>query len=157
MPASNALYAAVLESNEYVFDNGFQHWLEGLRNYQRMREAGYLGGYKMHLSAHPDDAEAIASLALPLLRGLGVYHKIVPSPQRYALMNSSPQKGKFITIYSGPSLDTFTRVLAKLEAALVTSRTRPGPRPALRVGSGLESKIGTTGHLSYFVIDDFER
>ena len=155
--ASNSLYAAVAGNTEYYPGGRFRHWGPGSMDYQEMAEFGFPGGYKMHLSAHPDDAEKIAGLTLPLLRDMRIYHKIVSSPHDYEHLNSGSQQGKFITIYSGPMRDKFLNVVKNLDPLLLMSRTRPGAHPGVRIGGGLETRIGTTGHLTYFVIDDFRK
>lgn len=157
MTASNRLFAAIEGNSDYFRDGRFHHWIPGAMSYEGMAKAGFPGGYKMHVSAHQDDAETIAGLVLPLLRELNIYHKIASSPHEYEMLNSGRQQGKFITVYCGPLMDTFTGAVNRLDAVLATSRTRPGARPSLRLGQGYEKKIGTTGHLSYFEIDDFQK
>lgn len=155
--ASNSLYAAIAGNTEYYPSGCFRQWGPGSQDYHAMAEFGFPGGYKMHLSAHPEDAQRIAELVLPLLRDMKIHHKIVSSPLDYEALNSGRQQGKFITIYCGPSMDTFLSVVKNLDPLLIMSRTRPGAHPGIRIGGGLETRIGTTGHLTYFVIDDFRR
>jgi hypothetical protein len=155
--ASNRPFSAIAGNDEYFRNGRFQHWGPGSEQFERMADLGFPGGYKMHLSAHPDDAEKIAELVLPLLRDMNIHHKIVPSPHDYEELNAGTQQGKFITIYCGPSMETFLSVVKNLDPLLIMSRTRPGPTPTLRIGGGHESPIGTTGHLTYFAIDDFRK
>ncbi|MET0527138.1 MAG: hypothetical protein ABW003_02120 [Microvirga sp.] len=155
--ASNSPYAAINGNSEYYSSGVFSQWGPGSQSYQKMADVGFPGGYKMHLSAHLDDAEQVAGLVLPLLRDMKIHHKIVTSPHNYERLNSGKQQGKFITIYCGPSMDTFLSIVKNLDPLLMMSRTRPGPQPSIRIGGGLETRIGTTGHLTYFAIDDFRR
>jgi hypothetical protein len=155
--ASNRPYSAIDGNGEYYPSGVFSQWGPGAHDYQKMANLGFAGGYKMHLSSHLDDAEKIAGLSLPLLRDMKIFHKVVTSPHNYEQLNTGTQQGKFITIYCGPSMETFLFVVKNLDPLLVMSRTRPGPRPSLRIGGGYETRIGTTGHLTYFAIEDFRK
>ncbi|MFC4615959.1 hypothetical protein ACFO3K_14625 [Cellulomonas algicola] len=55
-------------------------------------------GWKLHVSATPESAAATAEAVLPVLRRMGVNHKVVGSPEQLASMGGG-QQGKFITIY----------------------------------------------------------
>ena len=163
MAASSGLYRAIHGDPDYehVVNDGrptrFHDWVRGRQVYAQWVGLGFKGGYKLHVSSHPDDAEAVASLLLPRLRAMNTYHKIVSSPRQYELINEGSQQGKFITVYCGPVMETFQNAIRSLDRALELSRTRPGPRPGLRHGTGAETPIGQTGHLTYYTIEDFSR
>ncbi|HVV53029.1 MAG TPA: DUF4157 domain-containing protein, partial [Polyangia bacterium] len=55
-------------------------------------------GWKVHVSADAASAHAVADTVLPLLRKMGVNHKVVGTVQALERM-SGTQAGKFITIY----------------------------------------------------------
>jgi len=60
------------------------------------------GGYKLHLSVAPEDAERVARHVLPVLQDLRMDHKVVFPVAAYVAMNEGDQRGKFITVYPGP-------------------------------------------------------
>jgi hypothetical protein len=114
-------------------------------------------GFKLHVSVHPDDAEPLARLALPLLRQLHVHHKVVRSPADYERMDRGTQRGKFITVYPGPG-GVAQRVVNALDAALVGRRLRIGPLPATRQSRHAEHEIpvGQSGMISSYWCGDYE-
>ena len=63
------------------------------------------GGWKLHVSARPDQAEIIARIVLPILRRLTVPHKVVATLEEYERFNRTRQAGKFITIYTRSTAD----------------------------------------------------
>src|SRR5215468_9479343 len=58
------------------------------------------GGWKMHISARPEQAEIVARIALPILRNMQVPHKVVATLEEYERFNRSRQAGKFISVYT---------------------------------------------------------
>ena len=145
------------DHGEYIFSDGFMHWLPGYTQYQEMR-AYFTGGYKIHLSADPDEAKQFAAAMLPLLRDMGLYHKIVPDRPRYDSMNRGRQQGKFVTVYSGPLQDKFLRVTKELDAVLCANRFTPGPTPSERLGGHArqEQAVGLSRTIFYTTSPDFE-
>jgi hypothetical protein len=152
----SALFKAIENRDDYVFMSGFHHWVPGAVAYERMKTL-FPGGYKLHLSADQMEAERVADAVLPLLRDLNVYHKIIPGPERYAQMNTGRQRGKFITIYSGPAMETFTRVVNTLDPILSQRRFLAGPRPLVRLAAEPteETRIGRSGLLTYLTLSNF--
>jgi len=55
-------------------------------------------GWKLHVSADPSRSYEVADRVLPMLREMGVPHKVMTDPAAYAQMTGG-QAGKFITIY----------------------------------------------------------
>src|SRR5262247_4280031 len=79
------------EALGYTRDRVFMEWnTRGIQG----------GGWKMHISARPEQAEIVARIALPILRRLGVPHKVVATLPEYERFNRTRQAGKFITIYT---------------------------------------------------------
>jgi hypothetical protein len=145
------------DHDEYLFSEGFMHWLPGYRQYQRMREF-FAGGYKIHLSADPSQAGLVAEAMLPLIRHQQIYHKVIPDWPRYESMNRGPQRGKFITIYSGPLLDTFLSVTKEFDAVLCAHHFTPGPTPRERLAGHEreEQVVGLSRMIFYTTSPDFE-
>ena len=57
-------------------------------------------GWKIHIGTTPRHAEAMLALCLPVIRRLGIGHKVVSSPTDFdAFEHDAGQKGKLITIY----------------------------------------------------------
>ena len=115
------------------------------------------GGYKLHVSVDPDDAERVAHFALPLLQSLRVSHKVVYPLSAYGTMNACAQRGKFITIYPGPAQNNFALVADALDASLIDMNARPGPRVLDRQAaySCVEQRYGQSGLLSYVVVASY--
>ncbi len=112
-------------------------------------------GFKLHISVHEDDADALARIALPTLRLLHVHHKVVKDVETYRELNRGNQRGKFITIYpggAGPS----QRVLDTLDATV--DRFRRGPSPATRQSRHRthEIRVGNSGLFSTYWCQDYE-
>ena len=57
-------------------------------------------GYKIHVSVVPEDAEIVARSVLPALRRLRIAHKVVRNLERYRILLTGSQQGKFITKYT---------------------------------------------------------
>jgi hypothetical protein len=110
-----------------------------------------LVGFKLHISAHPDDADVLARVVLPTLRVLHVHHKVVRSEAAYVRLNVGSQRGKFITIYPGPARSA-QRVLDTLDPTLVARGFRPGPVPTTRQSGHREHEIrvGDSGLVSCY-------
>jgi hypothetical protein len=84
---------------------------------------------KYHISADLDSAAGVAAAALPVLRDLRVYHKLVRSRSLLAALQAGNQAGKFITVYTPVSLPLNTFV-ERVGAALAAV---PGLRPSPRI------------------------
>ena len=155
------MYEAVRGRTDYASGNTkFHHWLRGLENYEEWRKSlpMWAGGYKTHISVEPTAGPRAANLILPFLRDLNVYHKIVSGPNEYADLNGGSQRGKFITIYSGPSLNRFTELVGVLDPFQLQHKIPPGPRPLVRTGAGRgqeERRVGLSGLISYITTPDY--
>jgi hypothetical protein len=118
----------------------------------------WAGGYKLHVSVEPSSDQRAAMMILPFLRGLNVHHKIVSGPAEYAALNAGRQRGKFITIYSGPLLNRFTELVGALDPFLIQANLPPGPRPLARLGAAqgqVERAIGRSGLITYITTPDY--
>ena len=73
-------------------------------------------GWKLHVSATSASAGAVAEVALPMLRRMGVAHKVVGSTELLATMRGT-QAGKFITIYAASAAEA-KAIAAALDSAL---------------------------------------
>ena len=159
--SGNTIGARVIESNGcfgpealgYRRDRVFMTWstddLEG-------------GGWKLHVSARPEQAEIVARIALPILRRLGVPHKVVATLEEYERFNQTQQAGKFITIYTR-STEEARETVDALEAELKTYRDfaglQPGPLPTSRDAGHKETEIplSGSGFISVRFRDDYSR
>lgn len=56
-------------------------------------------GYKLRITAQPQEARDVAKAVLKSLRHMGEFHKVVPTVEKLQGMQGSSQEGKFITIY----------------------------------------------------------
>jgi len=114
-------------------------------------------GFKLHISVHPGDADALARLALPTLRLLHVHHKVVRSQMDYDRMERGSQRGKLITVYPGPAR-LAQRVVDTLDITLVTRRFRKGPVPTTRQSGHAtqEIRVGQSGMISSYWCSDYE-
>lgn len=56
-------------------------------------------GYKIRVSARPEEAREVAKAVLKPLRKMSEFHKVVPNAEKLQGMQGSPQEGKFISIY----------------------------------------------------------
>jgi len=83
------------------------------------------GGYKLHLSVDPEDAERVAQHVLPVLQDLRVDHKVVFPVTAYVAMNEGEQRGKFITVYPGPGFATFTSLVGTVDRLLMAIAAKP--------------------------------
>ena len=113
---------------------------------------GQRQGYKIHVSAHPSQAGAVAQAVLPLFRQTsnddnplgGVYHK-VSDLKPYTLDENEIQRGKFITIYAKDE-----EQLKLIAAAVEKSLTESGIT-SQQHGGGLgpgDVKLGTSDLMS---------
>lgn len=118
------------------------------------------GGWKMHITARPEQAEIVARIALPILRRLQVPHKVVASLAEYERFNQGRQAGKFITIYNRDRTDA-DNVLKLVDGELSTYRDfgglRPGPLPTSRDAGHNETEIviGGSGFISVLYRADY--
>ena len=99
----------------------------------------------------------MARAALPALQSRNLDHKFVLPLSAYISMNAGEQQGKFITIYPGPMMDTFTRLIGALDTLLLAMDARPGPQPSDRQSehTRLEQRIARSGLLFYVVSTNY--
>lgn len=111
-------------------------------------------GFKLHISVHEDEADALARVALPTLRLLHVHHKVVKDVETYRRMNRGDQRGKFITVYPGGARPS-QRVLDTLDATV--DRFRRGPSPTTRQSDHMthEIRVGNSGLFSTYWCRDY--
>jgi hypothetical protein len=120
------------------------------------------GGWKLHISAQPEQAEIVARIALPILRGIGVPHKVVVTLEDYERFNRTNQAGKFITIYSRSTQEA-QQVLEAVDTELEMYREfgglRPGPLPTSRDAGHKETEIPLSGSGFFSVLfrEDYSR
>ena len=137
----------------------FLYWMPVLSVVGSIVRHPFPGGYKVHVSVDPADAERVARVLLPELQRTRLSHKVVYPLSAYAAMNTGDQKGKFITIYAGPVLHGFTDLVNRIDPMLVRMNARPGP-PALNRQLGhaqAEQRIGLSGLLSYVTTPDYRK
>jgi hypothetical protein len=137
----------------YVRDRVFMAWnTDGVEG----------GGWKLHVSARPDQAEIVARIALPILRRLGVPHKVVVNLEEYERFNRTNQRGKFITVYTRGT-DDARQTIDALEAELGMYRELgglvPGPLPTSRDAGHQETEIplSGSGFISLLFREDYSR
>jgi hypothetical protein len=128
----------------------------------RVGEQGYAaaGGWKIHVSAHPFNAQRVANLVLPILCNLHVWHKYVNSTTDLAQMTDG-QEGKFITVYPNPdNIDSPTgwrNVVALIRGAFVNANVlQPivmDPRESHYDPDGVKLPVG----ISMRHVEDFTR
>jgi len=120
------------------------------------------GGWKMHVTARPEQAEIVARIALPILRHLGVPHKVVATLEEYERFNRTKQAGKFITIYTR-STDEAKKAHKALETELGMyseyGGLMPGPLPTSRDAGHKETEIplSGSGFISVLFREDYRR
>lgn len=112
------------------------------------------GGYKVHVSVDPSDADRVARRILPELQAWALDHKVYHDVATYRAQNEGDQKGKFITIYPGPVLEGFTRLVNRLDPILLGMKAMPGPAPRARLKNHAETeqRIGLSGLLFYVTV-----
>lgn len=139
---SNASFGPI-ELSYYSVGPGSEWFAKWLPGYPAPRQ-----GYKMHISARPEDAEIVARSVLPVLRRLRVAHKVVRNLDRYRQQIASSQRGKFITIYT-QNAPHAQQVLNAINPELQQLRDfggiRPGPSPTTRESGHRETEIPIGG------------
>jgi hypothetical protein len=120
------------------------------------------GGWKLHITARPEQAEIVARIALPILRRQGVPHKVVADLETYERFNKTSQAGKFITIYTRSTADarqTIDAVEAELEMYAEYGGLQPGPLPTSRDAGHKETEIPLSGSGFFSVLfrEDYSR
>jgi hypothetical protein len=137
----------------YTVDRIFMEWnTRGIQG----------GGWKLHVSARPEQAEIVARIALPILRRRSVPHKVVATLADYERFNATNQRGKFITIYTRSTEDA-RQTINELNAELGTYRDYggllPGPLPTSRDAGHQETEIplSGSGFLSILYREDYSR
>lgn len=136
------------------------YWMPALRDLGKRVEHPWQNGYKLHVTARPSDVEKVAKAVLPLLQQSNLDHKVVYPQSAYEEMCRGDQAGKFITIYPGPVLEGYTRLLGQLDPLLNKLKqggTMPGPIPKDRQkGHAVsELKSGTSGFLWYITTESY--
>jgi hypothetical protein len=94
-------------------------------------------GWKLHISASPEHAGEVADTVLPVLRDMGVAHKIVGNIDNYVNVMTGTQTGKLVTIY--PDSPAQAKAIVDALDPLLASRGLTGP-----VVSG-EMPLGNSG------------
>jgi hypothetical protein len=135
------------------------YWMPILRIQGNVVQHPFQQGYKVHVSVDLGDAERVAIAVLPVLQQLQMSHKVVFPLSAYEGMNRGDQGGKFMTIYPGPVLESFTRLINRLDPELVALNARPGPTPRDRQAGHTreEQRIGLSRMLSYVVSTNYRR
>lgn len=136
------------------------YWKPAVFDLGERVEHPFQNGYKLHVSAQPREAERVARAVLPLLQKANLDHKVVYPLEAYEKMCRGDQAGKFITIYPGPVLEGYTRLLGQLDPflnQLKASGLSPGPVPRDRQQSHTvaENKSGTSGFLWYITTTSY--
>jgi hypothetical protein len=136
------------------------YWKPALRDLGKRVEHPFQSGYKLHVTAWPRDVEKVAKAVLPLLQKANLDHKVVYPQRAYEEMCQGLQAGKFITIYPGPVLEGYTRLLGQLDPLLNQLKQggiSPGPVPRDRQQGHTiaENKSGTSGFLWYITTSSY--
>jgi hypothetical protein len=84
---------------------------------------------KFHVSTEVECAGRLAAVALPILRDMNLYHKIVQSRSKLEQLQAGDSAGKFITIYA-PLYLPQGELVERLGGALAAT---PGLRPSPRI------------------------
>jgi hypothetical protein len=133
------------------------YWMPVLRVAGRVVQHPHAGGYKLHVSVDPADADRVARGVLPLLQSVRVSHKVVYPLSAYGTMNAGEQRGKFITVYAGPTQAGFAMVADALDACLREMKARPGPQALDRLAgyACAERSYGQSGLLSFVIVASY--
>lgn len=97
-------------------------------------------GFRLHVSAVPFSAEAVASVVLPLLVARGAPHLAFPRAEEYEATRAGAQRGKFITVF--PRSDAEAASLARA----IDSALAPLSLPYTPVAG--ERVVGRTGQVT---------
>jgi hypothetical protein len=137
----------------------FLYWIPAVTLIGNRVKHPFQGGYKIHVSADAADADRVARAVLPLLQGKTLDHKVVYPLEAYQRLNTTTQRGKFITIYPGPILHSFAALITALDTLLVDQKARPGPQTLDRMANyeRPESGIGKSGLLYYVTTSDYQK
>ncbi len=136
------------------------YWKPALRDLGKRVEHPFQSGYKLHVTAQPRDAERVAKAVLPALQKANLDHKVVYPQSAYGEMCQGLQAGKFITIYPGPLMDSYTRLLGELDPLLNRLKqggVSPGavPQDRQKGHTVAENKAGTSGFLWYITTNSY--
>lgn len=136
------------------------YWKPALRDLGKRVEHPFQNGYKLHVTVMPRDADRLARAVLPVLQQANLDHKVVFPLNAYEEMCQGEQAGKFITIYPGPLMDSYTRLLGQLDPLLNKLKQagiNPGPIPKDRQKGHTiaENKAGTSGFLWYITTSSY--
>jgi len=133
------------------------YWMPLLRVVGPIVHHPYSGGYKLHVSVDPDDADRVARIALPELQSMRMSHKVIYPLGAYGTMNAGEQRGKFITIYAGPLQRVFAMAADTLDIALGRMNARPGPQALDRqcAHAHAEQRYGQSGLLSFAIVASY--
>lgn len=133
-----------IEFDYYPVGSGSDWFAKWLPGYPAPRQ-----GYKIHISAHPEDAEIVARSVLPVLRRLRVAHKVVRNLDRYRQQIATPQRGKFITVYTrnaSHAQQVLNAINPELQQLRDFGGIRPGPSPTTRESGHQETEILVGGN-----------
>ena len=136
------------------------YWKPALRDLGSSVVHPFQGGYKMHVSVLPRDAEALAHAVLPVLQQANYDHKVVAPLSEYEEFCKTEQAGKFITIYIGPQPTARAALTGQLDpvfAQLRQAGVNPGPTPMDRQQGHqvAEHKSGNSGFLWYITTNSY--
>jgi hypothetical protein len=136
------------------------YWKPALRDLGKRVEHPFQSGYKLHVTVAPRDADKLARAVLPVLQKPNLDHKVVFPLNAYEEMCQGAQAGKFITIYPGPLMDSYIRLVGELDPLfnkLKQGGINPGPVPRDRQQghSVAENKAGTSGFLWYITTSSY--
>jgi hypothetical protein len=155
-----AIYGQPEGPDGYEAFLGFAYWMPESKPFMtaegRAKRTPWFGGYKVHVSVDLRDAERVAQRLLPILQKRRVFHKVVYPLDKYREMNETKQRGKFITIYPGPILHSFTALVNDISPILDEMKARPGPPTLAREGGNkqAEHRIGQSG-IYYVTVRDY--
>jgi hypothetical protein len=97
-------------------------------------------GWKIHVSATPENAHAVSAIVLPILQGCGCEFKVVISSEKLTeMMTVKGQAGKYITIY--PHDDAEALYIGYLVDNALQGQNLNGPH----AGDNSEVMVGKSG------------
>jgi len=137
----------------------FLYWMPAVTFQGGRVKHPWPSGYKLHIAPALDDAERVARALLPALQARKLDHKVVYPLEAYEWLNQDAQRGKFITIYPGPVLHSFTDLISTIDPLLAEINAKRGPLPSDRQSGHAqpEQRIGHSGLIYYVTTDDYRK
>ena len=147
--------ASILESDDNYGPAEFGYAPQGIFRSWTGVSAPF-GGYKIHLSCIPAEAQEIAQFVLSILRSMMAKHKVVKNLSEYKRQLNGMQRGKFITIYTKDHVQA-QHVLINIDKKLVGHRSGPVPMARDKNGNHTipEIRVGVSGLLYTRWVNDF--